>query len=114
MEKKYIKLKGSLEHTCSSLEIKEDGSLIVDFYDFSQEAEDHMGGDVAYSLIIDAADKEKIFLLLLEKSALSKNQDDKDGLLLAVMEKKFRSYFEVQEWLKNNGIAFKKVFDPWP
>ena len=36
---KRVKLKGVLEGTASSVEIKGDGSLVVEVYDFSDEAE---------------------------------------------------------------------------
>ena len=47
---KRVKLKGVLERTASSVEIKGDGSLVVEVYDFSDDAEQWFGNDVAFLL----------------------------------------------------------------
>jgi hypothetical protein len=44
---KRMKLKGVLERTASFIEVKGDGSLVVELYDFSDKAEEWFGNDVA-------------------------------------------------------------------
>jgi hypothetical protein len=110
--KKRVKLKGGFEHTASSVEIKDDGSLVVEFYDFSDQAERSFGNDVAYILTVNASDKEKV-LALMNKQAIATDSQNKDELLLQLLEENFNSYFDIQEWFQVNGITYRKDFDPW-
>lgn len=45
---KSVKLKGVLKSTASSVEIKIDGRLVAELYDFNNEAEKRLGNDVAF------------------------------------------------------------------
>lgn len=62
---KRVKLKGVLERTASSIEIKGDGSLVVEVYDFSDEAEQWFGNDVAFLLKVSSADKSRMLSCLM-------------------------------------------------
>ena len=108
---KHAKLEGGLKNTASSVEIKENGDLVVELYDFSESAQDHFGNDVAFLLTVSSSDKQSI------QSALANNQDvkdnDQDTVLLELIKNKFLSYYEVKEWLDKLGIAYKKEFDSW-
>lgn len=105
-----VKLKDRLQKTSTFLEIRRDGSLVVDFYDFSEEANNTFGNDVAYVLTVKAFDKDKILSYLIEKEADASNLD-KDELLLQLMQERFNSYFEIQKWFQENKIPYKKDFD---
>jgi hypothetical protein len=111
-EKKRVKLKGVLENTTTSVEIMDDGSMVIEFYDFSKEAESSFGNDVAYILTVNCSEKEKVLLRLAKKQEMTDNLD-KDKILLRLMEEQFKDYFEIQEWLQANGIEYRKSFDPW-
>ncbi len=108
---KRIKLTGGLKNTSSSVEIKKNGSLVIELYDFSKSAEDHFGNDVAFLLVLSASDKQ----LMLSK--LSKNQEvtdiDPDTLLLQLIKLQFSDYYAIKAWLKESQIAYKKEFDSW-
>lgn len=62
---KRVKLKGVLERTASSVEIKGDGSLVVEVYDFSDDAEQWFGNDVAFLLKVSSADKSRMLSWLM-------------------------------------------------
>ena len=107
-----VRLTGGLEHTSSSVEVRPDGSLVVEFYDFSDEAERTFGNDVAYVLLVEPEQKTRILSGLLTESQDEEAQMNPDAQLLHLMQQKFRSYFEVKEWLEGQGITFRSEFDP--
>ena len=108
----YIKLKGNLKNTSSTVEILDNGSLSIEFYDYSEEAQNRFGNDVAYTIIIDPNNIDKM-LNLLENKIIKGNRPYKNRLILELIENRFSSYFELQEWLIENHIPFKKEFDGW-
>ncbi len=108
-----VKLKGVLEHTASSAEIKSDGSLVVELYDFSSEAEQFFGNDVAFLLIVSASDKDKVLSRLMEKQAQTPDIANPDELLLRLLKDRFVDYYAVKQWLEENGIPYQKEFDSW-
>jgi hypothetical protein len=111
---KRIKLAGTSARTTSSVEIKDDGDLIVEFYDFSADAHKSLGRDVAFIVTVAANDKEDLLRRLLigepMDNASALNNDD---LLLSLLEKRFKSFFEIKEFLKNANIPFKEAIDDW-
>lgn len=61
----HIILSGNLARATSSIEIKADGRLVVEFYDFSDEAQTMLGRDVSYLLTVQAEDKDRLLQSLL-------------------------------------------------
>jgi hypothetical protein len=116
---KTVKLKPNLEKTSSTAFIKPDGSLIVEFYDFSDAAQDMFGNDVAYQLILSPDSKTGMLdrlgfeVDLTQFRAHSDRASDPDWLLLEIIESRFQSYFEIAEWLENHLVPFEKKFDAW-
>ena len=110
-----VRLTGVLEHTASSVEVGPDGSLLVEFYDFSDDAQRFMGNDVACLLHVEPAEKERTLSLLESETNSPDNQhsDSPDIRLLHLMEQKFSDYFEVKEWFEDQGISFRSEFDSW-
>lgn len=108
-----VKLRGVLERTASSAEIKSDGGLTVELYDFSREAEEMFGNDVAFLLKISSDDKNKILLRLMAERSQMSDTPDRDGLLLRLLQERFADYYEVKRWLEENEIPFQKEFDSW-
>jgi hypothetical protein len=97
---KRVKLRGILDHTASSAAITADGSLVVELYDFSPEAHRWLGNDVAFLLNIDAA------------GHFADAYDD-DAALLQLLAERFDDYYDVERWLNDEGIPFRKEFEPW-
>ena len=99
-----IRLSGGPDHTSSSASIGGKGELIVEFYDFSEQAERAFGNDVAFLLTVSPESKGELAKHLGAAG---------DEPLLAAIRDRFESYFEVRDWLLARSIPFTKSFDPW-
>jgi hypothetical protein len=110
---KRVELKGGLKHTASSVKIKDDGSLVVELYDFSDDAQQWLGNDVAFLLKVSLADKSRMLSCLLEGQTKMPGPLERDALLLQLLKEQFDSYYEVKRWLDKNKIPYQKEFDPW-
>ena len=88
-----IKLTGGLDKTTTWIWL-ENGLLKVEFYDFSESAQEMFGNDIAYTLTV--AEMEKLFI--------TTNQSEKS--LLPWMTGQFKSYFDIKAWLEENNIGF--------
>ncbi|HEY0383599.1 MAG TPA: hypothetical protein VGC72_15520 [Candidatus Elarobacter sp.] len=109
---KRVKLRGVLAQTASWATIGDDGGLVVELYDFSAEAHTWLGNDVAFLLKIGAAEKGEMSARLLAASSRADAPDD-DERLLRCMQERFADYHAVKDWLEDQGIAFRKEFEPW-
>jgi hypothetical protein len=108
---KRVKLRGVLAQTASWVTIGEDGSVVVELYDFSDAAHQCLGNDVAFLLHLDAAAKGDA-LARLQPGGPSPSAD-KDALLLQLVAERFADYYDVERWLNEHGIPFRKEFEPW-
>jgi hypothetical protein len=108
-----VELRGVLDHTASSARIADDGSLIVELYDFSAEAEKWLGNDVAFLLHVAAADKGHMLSLLLGEDSATVREAGDDATLLQLLRERFDDYYAVKEWLDGQGIGYRKEFEPW-
>jgi hypothetical protein len=108
---KRVKLRGVLAQTASSAAIGEDGSLVVELYDFSDAAQQWLGNDVAFLLKLDAAAKNDALARLLPGGPPP--GADEDALLLQLVAEHFADYYDVERWLNEQGIPFRKEFEPW-
>ena len=109
---KRVKLRGVLAHTASSAAIDGDGNLIVELYDFSAEAHHWLGNDVAFLLELGPAAKDAA-LRRLSGGQDAKNASDPDAQLLQLVAERFDDYYAVEQWLTEQGIPFRKQFEPW-
>jgi hypothetical protein len=73
----------------------------VEFYDFSESAQQMFGNDIAYTLTVNEMAK----LLSIAK------QDETS--LIKWMADKFQSYFDTKRWLEENGIEFSIERESW-
>lgn len=110
---KFVDLKGGLKRTASSAQIKSDGSLVIQLYDFSSEAEKWLGNEVAFLLKVSPGDKSKMLLCLLEGQNQMLDESQEDDLLLRLIGERFTDYYEVKQWIEENKIPSEKEFDPW-
>ena len=106
---KKVDLSGGLKHTSSTLEIQEDGSLLADYYDFSDKTESFLGNDFAIQTTVAAELKPKLLELLPSCEA---EPADEDGKLPRRMRQRFGRYYELQDWLESNDIPCKQQRDP--
>jgi hypothetical protein len=95
-----IKLTGRLDKTVTWIWL-EDSRLKVEFYDFSETAQQMFGNDIAYILTVN--EMAKLYTLV---------KQDKTSLIQWMAEN-FRSYFEIKQWLEENRIGFSKEVEPW-
>ena len=107
-----VDLRGVLPHTASCAAVDERGRLIVELYDFSDEAHRRLGNDVAFVLKLDPAEKERVLARLRTAHAVP-DTADADALLLALVRERFADYYDVKQWLEAEGIPFRKEFEPW-
>ncbi|BCX03312.1 MAG: hypothetical protein KatS3mg053_1250 [Candidatus Roseilinea sp.] len=111
---KRITLAGGLERTTTSVAIKDDGSLIVEFYDFSADAHHALGRDVAFIMAVRADNKQHLLnCLLIEEQIDETSALNSDELLLRLMEKRFKDFFEVKAFFQNKNIPHEEICDDW-
>jgi hypothetical protein len=93
MATERIRLSGGPEKTVTWAWQEDDGSLVIEYFDHSEEAHQWLGNDVAYILTIPA--------------------DEATRVLLTLLSERFASYFDVKAWLEAQEIPFtKRVEDP--
>ena len=95
-----VKLIGGPEKTVTWIWLEE-GQLKVEYYDFSEEAQNAFGHDIAYILTINETEK-----------LLSISNQSSETLIEWLM-KDFQSYFGIKQWLEENKIGFEKEIDDW-
>ena len=98
MEK--TKLTDGLEKTATWIWL-EDGQLKVEFYDFSETAQNMFGNDIAYTITVN--EMTKVFTLTKQS----------ESSLIAWMAESFKSYFEIKKWFEENGIDFRIERESW-
>lgn len=79
-----------------------DGSLELELFDHSQEAQSSLGGDVAWIYTVDAAHVPHIMELLGVAD---------DATLLGAFQQCFPHIHAVRDWLKQQSIPYTEQFD---
>ena len=103
-----VKLRGKLKGTVSWVEIKTDGGLRLEFFDYSEDAQVFLGHDVAHLIHLSLEEKRRVMAFL---NVLANDLMHPDVLLLERIEESFADYFEFREWLDAHGISYQKQFD---
>ena len=112
-DSRAIKLTGDLAQTTTRIQITEVGDLVVDYYDFSDDAHRAFGNDVAYVLTITATEKSRIFQLLAAEQGIETPLLSPDNLILRLLKQQFGNYFQLKQWLDDNAIQYQQHFDSW-
>jgi hypothetical protein len=108
-----VKLRGSLPQMASSASIREDGHLVIEVFDWSDEAQQWLGNDVAYFMILAPEQKAGILALLAAETGAPPFSLSGDDHLLALIQQRFADYYDVKRWLDGTGIPYDKDFDSW-
>jgi hypothetical protein len=118
-----VKLRGKLKGTASWVEIKPDGGLQLEFFDYSEDAQAIFGHDIAYLIQVSEHEKSQVMAFLNivdDKLTLPDltlpdltlpDLTHPDLLLLERIEESFEDYFECKEWLDAHGVSYQKEFD---
>ena len=97
-----IKLAGGLEKTVTWIWLDAaSGQLKVEFYDFSETAQQMFGNDIVYTLIV--TEMRKMYSLTKQH----------ERTLLQWLEESFQSYFDIKKWLEENQIGFNVELESW-
>ena len=99
--------------TTTTVTIAADGALVIECFDFSDEAHDHLGSDVAFTATVAAEDKAKVQALLVAEAQVPPEEPRDDALLLQLIERRFQSYYQIKGWLEEHRVGCKTEFDPW-
>ena len=103
-----VKLHGKLKGTVSWVEIKTDGGLRLEFFDYSEDVQVFLGHDVAYLIHLLPEEKRQVMAFL---NIFDDDLMHPDGVLLERIKEGFADYFEFKEWLDAHGISYQKEFD---
>ena len=108
LQMQKIKLRGKLKGTVSWVQLKPDGGLRLEFFDYSEDTQVFLGHDVAYLIHLSPEEKRQVMAFMnLHENELA----HPDILLLERIEESFADYFEFREWLDAHGISYQKEFD---
>ena len=108
-----VKLRGCLPQTASSASIRADGSLVVEIFDRGEEAQQWLGRDAAYFLIVAPGHKPDVLTRLAVDAVAIPTGPGADQRLLALIAEHFDDYYAVKKWLEKAGIPYEKDFDSW-
>ncbi len=115
-----VKLTGGLPQSAHSIELREDGSLVAELYDFSDKANDFLGGDIAWIITVSKEAVPQVVSLLSSDPALQDNirslpSSSKEPMLdlLPLLPSRFKRYYDFKEWLEHNRIPHTQETDTW-
>lgn len=100
-EPNKLKLSGGPEKTVTWIWLDTNGQLKVEFYDFSETAQQMFGNDIAYTITVKEMNK---LLLLTRQSETS---------LISWIAEKFQNYFDIKKWLEDNEITHDIERESW-
>lgn len=95
-----VKLPGGPQKTVTWVWLEE-RQLKVEYYDFSELAQQMFGNDIAHTITVSGMDK------LLSASRQTESS------VIAWLAENFQSYFEVKRWLEEESIPFSVEMEGW-
>jgi len=105
-----IKLPSPWDHSSAWARVLEDGRIELELYDFSLDAQAHMGNDVAWIWRIETAHIPRLRALLEERSGAPIRDDQ---TFLDALARHFSHVHAIRDWLKEKGIPYVEEFDSW-
>ena len=84
--------------TTTTVTIAADGALVIECFDFSDEAHDHLGSDVAFTATVAAEDKAKVLALLVAEAQVPPEEPLDDAAATAHRA-------SIPELLPDQGVA---------
>ena len=108
-----VKLRGGHPQTASSASIRPDGSLVIEVFDWSEDAQKWLGRDAAYFMIVAPRHKPDVLARLAVQAVAHPAGSGADQQLLELIAEHFDDYYAVKKWLEGAGIPYDKDFDSW-
>jgi len=105
-----VKHKGVLSQTASWSRVLEDGRVELEYFDFSTDAQDTFGNDVAWMYWVAASEAARI-RELLGREAGRPIADDQ--AMLDEFAVRFADVKLLRDWLREQQIPFEEHFDSW-
>jgi hypothetical protein len=109
-ERASIKLSSPWEKSAAWARVLQDGRIELELYDYSEEAQAHMGNDVAWLYRIETEHKPRLLALLQERAGVAIADDE---TLLDVLARTFAHVHAIRDWLRTNQIPYEEKFDSW-
>jgi len=113
-----VKLKGGSKHTGHTIEMKPDGTLVAELYDFSDDADEALGGDVAWGVTVARESLPRLLDSLLQDPKFQGRLDNAPCdvqllQLLPLFPDRFQNYSDFKMWLQDCRIPFTEYTDPF-
>lgn len=101
-----LKLASPWDKSAAWARVMEGGRLELELYDFSDEANAHLGNDVAWIWKVSAEDTAQAMWQLGVKAR------DYPALLQKIRDQ-FPTVHKARDWFKASGFAVEELFDSW-
>jgi hypothetical protein len=96
-----IQLNGGPDNSVTWIWLDPAGQLKVEYYDFSEPAQKFFGNDIAWTITVN--DMDKLYGTIHQNAAT----------LISWMERYFKSYFGIKQWLEEHEIDFSIERESW-
>jgi hypothetical protein len=97
-----VQLSGGPDKTATWIWLEPTGGrLKVEYYDFSEAAQRLFGNDIAYTITVDEMDK------------LFNTIHRDEATLVHEIARRFKSYFDIKQWLEESKIGFHVDIESW-
>lgn len=100
-----MKIRSPWEKSAAWARVTTDGSLELELYDFSPQAEQSLGGDVAWIWTVEAKDMPQLLSLLPSQAS------DGDQGLLTMLILSFADIHAIRDWIRLKQIPLSENFD---
>ncbi|MCR9293328.1 MAG: hypothetical protein NXI32_11460 [bacterium] len=99
------------EGRSTKIQFDSERNLLLSYFDFSSDANEFVGGDVAYKITIPFASLPEVLRLIGAKGIQT---DASDVEILDAIESRLVSFFKLKRMLEEADIDHKSQRDPWP
>jgi hypothetical protein len=100
-----MKIRNPWEGSSAWVRVTTIGSLELELFDFSEQAERSLGGDVAWIWTVEAADMPQLLSLLPIGAHVG------DQGLLTVLITQFPDIHSIRDWIRKKQIHLREDFD---
>ena len=100
-----MKIRSPWEKSSAWARVITDGSLELELYDFSPQAQSSMGGDVAWIWTVEAQDMPQLLSLLPSQAR------EGDQGLLTMLILSFMDVHAIRDWIREQKIPLREDFD---